>query len=423
MVMTEKVLILAGGEGKRLRPLTSNRPKPDVYMGGSKRILEYVIDCFARADYYDITLAVEYMADNIRDYFGDGSEFIYGQGLERHPLRITYSQGPRGDSFDGTADALRKSRLRLAKGVGSKNIRTQESVRLTPDEYISHPENYHLQAYDDAETIAVGSGDLLTNFSIAELIAAHKNTAPVATLAVYPMEPENIAGKFGVAKIDKTNRIIGFKEKPPLHEIDSNLINAGIYVFDREVFGLLEKERGLKDIGGHLLPRLLELYPGQLMVHCMGGYWNDIGTIEGYRETNLSLIDGLDDINIYSHKQREQENSRILGNARHSLVGQGCEIGQGADIEDCVIGNDVYIGPNVKLRRCILFPRVSVHGIKGEGEDWILDRNVEIYPSEIGRGVVIGRGTTVKEGSRIHPNVKIDRGFNISGEVTGDMTK
>jgi NDP-sugar pyrophosphorylase family protein len=388
MDMSEKVIILAGGKGLRLLPLTESRPKPDIYLGGQKRLGEYNIDIAAAAGYYEITLAVEYMAHKIKDHYGeDGSEFAYPYNGQTKRLKIKYAEPTPGDSFIGTADVLRKTDLG-----------------------------------DDFDNIIVINGDLLTNFNLNELVEFHKTRGGVATLASYYMPSDRIEKKLGMLTTAEFGRVIKFKEKPEKDEIDSNQINAGIYVFPKDIIKTLQDNPKWHDIGKHVIPELLAKYPKYVFALDMKGYWDDVGTLPTYLDTNLRLIGGIENISINSKKLRAQENTRTEGSDEKvkfgaALVGQGCIIKKGALIENSVLCNDVYVGEGAEIVDSVAFPGTRFNkGIKVRRG--IFDRDVEIMSgATIQDNVVIGRKTTIEAGANVYPNVMIGGGQIIKGEI------
>ncbi len=425
--MTGKAIILVGGGGSRLRPLTDVRPKPNVYLGSRKRLLEYDIDLFVNAGYYDLVLAVEYMSDKIMNYFRDGSHFIYkdDDGVEK-PLRIKYAQAPAGQNMVGTADAVRKSRLQLADALVVKDFRTQEPVEITTGEYLKSPENYHLQRYvENFNYIVVGSGDILTNADLQPIIDFHKQKSGVATIGFYDMHPGNIVNKFGIAEIDDHGRVKRFAEKPKKKEdIFANHVNASVYVFDRSILDILEENKeDMLDFGKHVFPFLLSKYPDDLYGYVFKGYWNDLGTIESYRKTSMELIDGLDGISSFSRRERPQEDGKVVGVAEHSLIGRGSKVESGAFVKDCVIGDESEVGKNTRLNGCVMFPNSRIdNNIEASG--LILDRGVHVHEgARIGNNVPIGSGTVIKKGAVIHPGVRIGQGEVITDDVSEDILR
>lgn len=423
----EKALILAGGTGSRLWPLTDDdvRPKPNVYMGGSKRMLEYVADGFVIADYSHLYIAVQHMREGVKDAFGDGSNFVYGTNGESVPLKITYTEAPPGKPFRGTADAVRKSRVYLADSVAVTNRETHEELEVSGKEYLENKEKLKFKRFVDAfDTVIIGSGDVLNNFDIADLVRFHKNRGGMATIAAYTMtDISNIVGNFGTVTLDEHGKIEGFDEKPRRREdVKSDVINTGIYVFDASILDWLDKHGDVTDFGNHVFPELLRRGE-KVFAHTMSGYWNDVGTLESYRRTNLELIDGIHGIDIRSHIRRQQKANRILGRPSHSLISQGCEIEHDTTVTNSVLGNDVTIREGASVQESIVLSGSEI-GERVHCRNVIIDGDVKIDKgAQMGEYAVIGKGTHIRSSAVIHPGIKIRPGEIIEGEVKQDLLR
>ncbi len=427
VIMTEKVIILAGGTGSRLRPLTDEgvRPKPNVYIGGSKRMLEYVTDGFVRADYSNLYIAVQHMARNILSAFGDGSNFVYGPVEERVPLKLTYTEAPPEKPFRGTADALRKSRVYLADRVIVTDRETHEESEVIGMDYLGKKNKLKFKRFIDTfNTVIVGSGDVLNNFDISDLVRFHKDRGGMATIATYKMDDiDGIVGNFGTITLGYHGKIQGFDEKPETREaVKSDIISTGIYVFDVSILDWLDKYSDVTDFGNHVFPELLR-QGEKVFARIMTGYWNDVGTLESYRRTNLALIDGIEGIDISSCIRRQQKANRVTGQPSHSLISQGCEIERDTTVNNSVLGNDVKIRRGAIAEDSVILSGAEI----GEGVQCrkvIIDSEVKIDKgAQIGEGAVIGKYTHVKSNAVIYPNVKIRPGEIVEKELRHDLLR
>lgn len=422
--MTTKVLILAGGRGTRLWPLTDDdvRPKPCAYMGGQKRMLEYVTDLFVKADYAHLYVAVQHMDRNIVEAMGDGSDFAYESGGFRTPLRITYTRSPPGKQFRGTADALRKSGAYLADKVVVVDLETQAEIEMPSEEYIRRRQELKVRRYVDSfDTIVVGSGDVLTNFDIAEIVRAHKQRGVIATIAGYEMDDvDRIVGELGTMTVGHDGMLEGFDEKPKTREVvKSRIINPGIYVFDASIINWLDD---VTDFGKHLFPELMREEEG-VFVPIVHGYWNDVGTIPNYRKTNLDLIKGIDGVDISSHRQMPLKTNRLLGQPRHTLIAQGCLVEHDTDVSNSVLCNDVTVKRGAKVENSVVLAGSYV-GEDIACEDCVIDGEVVIEKgARLGKSVVLGKHARIKSGAIVHPGVKIAPGEIITGEVREDVVR
>jgi len=220
-----KALILAGGEGTRLRPITYEMPKPMIPVNG-KPLLQHIIEKVRDAGLDEIVLCIGYMGHVIENYFGDGSKF---------GTKITYV---KEDEPMGTAGPLK-----LAKK--------------------------HLDS-----TFLYLNGDIMSTADIKDLIKTHLSLGGKATMALFEVEDPS---RFGVAAMDGS-RIVKFIEKPKKEEAPTRLINAGMIVLEPDVIDLMEKDKGQIEV--LIYPKLLE--KGQLNGWVFSGMWYDLGTWESY---------------------------------------------------------------------------------------------------------------------------------------------
>lgn len=233
-----KAVIMAGGKGTRLRPLTCHLPKPMVPLIG-KPCMAYTIDLLKKHGIYDIAITMQYKPEMIRDYFGDGRTF----GVNMHYFQETTPLGTAG------------------------------SVK-------------NAQPFLD-DTFIVISGDALTDVDLRQALNFHKQKGAKATLVLtrvsHPLE-------YGVVMTDDEGRIVKFLEKPSWGEVFSDTVNTGIYILEPE---LLERvPHGLTfDFSQQLFPALLE-DDDALFGYISSGYWSDIGNLQQYRQTQFDMLDG-----------------------------------------------------------------------------------------------------------------------------------
>ena len=233
-----KGMILAGGIGTRLRPLTNKIPKPMVIIGG-KPLLEYHVELFRRYGITDIAINIHHLPHKIKEHFGTGENF----GVK---IKYLYE-----DELSGTAGAVKK-----------------------------------LQDFFE-DTFVVFYGDNLTNINLAQLVEYHEVCRGKVTVALY--EEPNPSSK-GIVELDENNRIIKFVEKPKPSEITTNTANAGIYVLEPEVLQYIH-ENCLYDFGKDLFPKLLgKKVP--MYGYKMQEYLLDIGTLETYQKAQKDLLEG-----------------------------------------------------------------------------------------------------------------------------------
>ncbi len=325
-----KAVILIGGQGTRLQPLTYDTPKSMVPIL-NKPFMEYTLAYLKQFGIEDIILALNYLPEVIRNYFGDGSRF---------GVRLTY--------------CLEKNPMGTAGAV--KNA----------EQYLNG-------------TFLVLNGDIFTDLDITDMLALHRNKGAKATISLNWVDNPSA---FGVVETDSTQRVRQFIEKPPPGEETTNWINAGTYILEPEVLGHVPAnshymfERGL-------FPLLLKLgepvygYP-------FSGYWLDMGNPGKYLSLNCDLLlsktgSPLVDVpkdriccdrDVAIHPSANIEAPVIIGNRCQIsqgiyikgpvVIGPDCHIEEGASIENTVLWDNVRIGANARLSHCIIGSHTSI---------------------------------------------------------------
>jgi len=369
---------MAGGEGTRLRPLTSNQPKPMVSLCG-KPCMEYIVELIKRHGIDETVVTLMFLPKMIRDYFGDGSAL---------DMNISYSveQAPAG---------------------------TAGSVKLAED---------HLR--DD--TFIVISGDALTDFDLTEVVAFHKKRGAMVTIALKRVENPL---EFGVVVVDEEGRIERFLEKPTWGQVFSDTVNTGIYVLEPEIFDHIPADTQY-DFSQDLFPKLFEM-GAPLYGYVADGYWQDIGSLPQYLAANRDLLDGKvqagipgielhdriflgDGINLDSLENMTGpafvgNYAKIDGTAsigRYSVLGSNVVVKGHAETRNSVIGANTYIGSSAKVLGTILGKNCDVkagatfsEGVAvGDecviGEQAYIAPDVKIYPYK-----------TVDSGAQIHSSI------------------
>ncbi len=328
-------VILAGGEGTRLRPLTNTRPKPLLPVLG-KPCVEYVIRSLAEAGVGTAYLTCGYRSQDMVDALGDGRQL----GLD---LRFAFEDKPAG---------------------------TAGAVKLLQN--------------DLAGTIVVVSGDVLADVDLRSLVALHHEKDALATMALTTVErPE----EFGIVGLDDEGRIVRFKEKPRTEEVFSNLINAGIYVLEARV--LADIPAGEKyDFSKQLFPKLLERGE-RLFGAALSGLWKDIGRPRDLLDANLKMaerkgrpleVKGAECSGLIVATSFEAKGCEIRGPA---YIGEGAVIGAETLLTSCAIGDHVGIGSEATISDSFLM------------DDCILGDGCTIEGSLLGKGCMIGPGVSL----------------------------
>ena len=336
-----RAVLMAGGSGTRLRPLTCDLPKPMVPVL-NRPMAEHIINLLKRHDIREIIATLHYLPDVMRDYFGDGSEF---------GVQMKYAV--EEDQPLGTAGCV-------------KNVE---------------------ELLDD--TFLVISGDSMTDFDLSAAIEFHKQKQSKATL-VLARVPNPV--EFGVVITDQDHHIKRFLEKPSSSEIFSDTVNTGTYILEPEVLKYLPDQEEC-DFSKDLFPLLLER--GEPMYgYVSEEYWCDVGHLEAYRESQYDALHGKVKIDFAYEEQSPGiwigENSSIDPSANIEapvLIGNNCRIGARVNIEaGTVIGDNVTIGAEADLKSPIIWNGV------------IIGEQAHIWACSISRGVRVDRRAHIQEG-------------------------
>ncbi len=356
-----KAVVMAGGEGSRLRPLTIRRPKPMVPIAG-KPVMEHILDLLKRHGITEVVVTVQYLASNIEDYFGNGSQL---------GMRITYS---REDVPLGTAGSVKNA-----------------------EEHLTEP-------------FLVISGDALTDYNLSDIIEYHTSKKSLATLMLAhvhnPLE-------YGVIITNEDGHITQFLEKPSWGEVFSDTINTGIYVLDPQIFSYFEKDKTF-DFSQELFPYMLKK-GDPIYGYVASGYWCDVGNLSEYMRANADVLNQRVKVDIPA--------KNIGGNI---WCEEGVEIDEDAQLygpiylaHDCKVKNGAIIhGPSVIGHYTIIDERAQVDRSVTWNNSYIGER-AELRGALVGsatsikskavmfEGSVIGDNSIVQEGAIVQPNVKI----------------
>ncbi len=366
-----KAVIMAGGFGSRIQPLTSNIPKPMIPLM-NRPIMLHIVELLKKYQISDLVMLLYHQPHVIKNFFRDGADF---------GVKITYVT-PLEDM--GTAGAVKCAEKFLD------------------------------------ERFLIISGDLLTDFNLKKVIDFHEDNKAMATITLTSVKDPL---QFGVVITDKSRRITQFLEKPGWGEVISDTINTGIYVLEPEIFKYIPAGENF-DFSQDLFPLLLKNKEA-LFGFPAKGYWRDIGNTDSYREAHHDIFRGRVNVKIDETKQdlvgkdlrlgadvrideiRQLEgtvvigdNSQVLGNAhiKDSVIGRNCTIEAGVKLSRCVIWDNVYIKKGAKLVDSVLCSNVRAgQGVVMEegviiadetsiGEDVYIKRDVKIWPKKVVEG-------------------------------------
>lgn len=397
-----KAVIMAGGEGTRLRPLTCNRPKPMVPIA-NKPVMEHIANLLKKHGLDEVAVTLQYMPELIREHFNDGSEF----GLR---MRYYVEQTPLG---------------------------TAGSVKNAED------------FLDD--TFVVISGDALTDIDLGKAIGFHRERGAMATLVLKKVD---IPLEYGVVVTDDSGKITRFVEKPSWGEVFSDTVNTGIYILSPEVLQYFKKNE-MFDFSKDLFPILLkENRP--MYGYVTGDYWCDIGDLRAYVRSHMDIMNGQVKLQIPGKQLRngvwlgegvEMDEDVtvtapcIIGNncrlrkgsaiGSYSVIGDNNIINERAGIKRSIVWRNGIIDANVQLRGSVVCNKVHLReGVSAFeqsviGDDTILKANAVVKPNiKIWPNKLIEEGTEVNSnlvwGSKFTRSIFGNRG--IAGEINVDIT-
>jgi mannose-1-phosphate guanylyltransferase / phosphomannomutase len=347
-----KAVVMAGGEGTRLRPLTSNQPKPMVPIVG-KPCMEHIVELLRRHGFEDVIVTVAFLPQAIRSYFGSGESLgvDIGYSVEESPL--------------GTAGSVKRAAGRL----------------------------------DD--TFLVISGDALCDVDLSALVEAHREKGASVTIGLKSVENPL---EFGIVVTDEDGRVERFLEKPSWGQVFSDTINTGIYVLEPEVLKHIPQDRPY-DFSKELFPLLLEM-GRPIYGHVFDGYWQDIGNLDQYRQANFDALD--------ESVRLEIDGIRIRGNVwlgdgvdlddldaieGPAYLGNYCRVARGA-----------HIGPYT-----VLSSSVTVRE-RGRVVRSIVDTSTYVGRSTDVQGAIVGRGCDLRAHVRVHEGVAIGDEVTVGAE-------
>jgi glucose-1-phosphate adenylyltransferase len=339
-------LILGGGRGTRLYPLTMLRSKPAVPIAGKYRLIDIPISNCLNSGFNRIFVLTQFLSVSLHRHIAHTFKFDpFGQGFVE--ILAAQQTNETADWYQGTADAVRQ------------NLR-----------YIQE---------DGAADILILSGDQLYRMDYRQLVATHQESQADATIAVIPVAQEAASG-LGLLRLDDAGRVIGFVEKPKTEEHQAPvrisdewyarrgldvrnrpfLASMGIYLFRRDVLvDLLNEQRSATDFGKEIFPRSLRTH--KVVAHLFDGYWEDVGTIKAYHEANLSLASNHPPFDFHTPEGVMYTRMRFLPASRVSaaqveecLISDGCIVDAGARLIRCVVGVRSHIGRSVGMKDTVM---------------------------------------------------------------------
>ena len=384
-------LILGGGRGTRLFPLTQHRSKPAVPIGGNYRLIDVAVSNCLHADLRQIFVLTQYQSESLNSHLANTYKFDMFSSGYVEVLAAEQSE-EHSEWFQGTADAVRQCMKHVA------------------------PERWN--------DLAILGGDMLYRMDFREMMRVHRDSKADATVAIKAVPAEQTSG-FGIMKTASDGRIVHFEEKPKRERLPdlispvpgrdpAYLASMGIYIFTRRaLIEALSNEKHI-DFGRHIIPAMLSRMRVQSYV--FDGYWEDVGTLRSFYEANMALTKPHPEFSFYDASNPIFTHPRFLAptkmqncRVQDALIADGCFI-DGAEIESSVIGIRSRIGRGVKIRRSLVLgadqyetsDEIAAATKAGEppigiGEGTIIDGAIIDKDARIGRNVRIVNEAKVKE--------------------------
>ncbi|MBA2768124.1 MAG: NTP transferase domain-containing protein [Sporichthyaceae bacterium] len=373
-----KAVVMAGGEGTRLRPMTASMPKPLLPIV-NKPIMTHVLQLLQRHGFTDTVVTVQFLASLVRNYFGDGEEL----GMR---LRYTTEETPLG-----TAGSVKNAE------------------RLLRD-----------------DTFLVISGDALTDFDLTDLVKFHHDKGALVTVCLTRV-PDPL--EFGITIVDEEFRVQRFLEKPTWGQVFSDTVNTGIYVMEPEIFDYVASGEQV-DWSGDVFPRLLE--DGKpVFGYIAEGYWEDVGTHESYMRAQADVLSGRVDIELDAfevstgvwiaegadvHPDAVLRGPLFIGDYAKveagvelrelTVLGSNVIVKGGAFLHRAVVHDNVFIGPQTNLQACVI------------GKNTDVMRSARINEGAVvGDECVVGEEVIVSSGVRIYPFKTLEAGAVVTSDV------
>lgn len=403
--MKVKAVILAGGRGTRLLPLTLKRAKPAVPFAGKYRIIDFTLSNCVNSGIFDALVLTQYRPHSLNDHIRQGRPWDLDRSFTggiylMHP----YQTSQKEDWYAGTADAV--------------------------------AQNLSFIHQDSPDVVLILSGDHIYRMDYRRLLRFHREKGADVTIATIQV-PLDEGDRYGLVETDDWGRVVGFQEKPKNPK--SNLASMGIYAFNYKVLEhVLTKDtpspETRQDFGKQILPHMVDKHY-RVYAHQFKDYWMDVGTIEAFWQAHMDLLKSpptldLNDREWIIHTRSYKRPPAIFNGSpviRDALISDGVTLSNGAIIERSVLSPGVVIGPGAEIRDSIVF-NDAVIGPNAKLARAIVDKRSQIGANaEVGRidedradGItVIGKNTTIPPGFKIGRNVRI--GSDLKADTFNDI--
>jgi mannose-1-phosphate guanylyltransferase/phosphomannomutase len=390
-----KAVVMAGGEGSRLRPMTANLPKPLLPVA-NRPVMEHVLRLLRRHGVTDTVVTVQFLASLVRNYFGDGDELgmTLQYATEQRPL--------------GTAGSVKNAESALQEG-----------------------------------TFLVLSGDALTDVDLSGLVDFHRRSGALVTVGLKAV-PDPL--EYGIVICDPDGRVNRFLEKPTWGQVFTDTVNTGIYVMEPEVLAEVPVDAEA-DWSGQVFPALLER-GAPLFGYRFDGYWEDVGTLESYRQAHLAVLNREVEVEIDAFEVSPNvwigegaevdpdvevtgpvlvgDYSRVEAGAvlqPYAVLGANVVVKAGAVVERAVVHDNVFVGHRASLRGCVIGRNTDImRSARVVEQEAFVSAGVRIYPFKTVDAGAVVTSSVIWE-SRGHRSLFGPRGVSglVNVEITPDL--
>jgi glucose-1-phosphate adenylyltransferase len=406
--MKTRAVILAGGEGARLSVLTAKRAKPAVPFAGKYRIIDFPLSNCVNSNIFDIMVLAQYRPQSLIEHIGSGGPWDLNRDFTGGVRILTpYKARFDADWYEGNADAVQQNFTFIKQG--------------SPD------------------YVLILSGDHIYTMDYDRMVNFHIDQQADLTIASIHV-PREEASRFGVLRVDNEYRVKSFFEKPK--NPPSNLINMGVYLFNREVLDRIlwfdhQDKKSLHDFGKNIIPKLVK-NNARVFAFPYSGYWMDVGTINSYWQAHLDMLSPNPLLKLYDRswiihtRTEERPPSRVPQTAYiyASMLSDGCFVQENARVESSVLSPGVLIRPGAVVRESIIMTDTIIES-GAIIERAIIDKRVHIEPNaRIGGGIadpnirlaVIGKNSLVPAGTVVEPGGEVSTDV-IASDYTGPVVK
>jgi len=370
-------MILAGGQGSRLKQLTKMTAKPAVPFGGKYRIIDFSLSNCSNSDIDTVGVLTQYQPLVLNSHIGIGAPWDLDRRNGGVSLLPPYQSEDGGNWYKGTADAIFQNK------------------------------NY-IDSFEP-EYVLILSGDHIYKMDYSKMLDYHKEKGADVTISVIEV-PHDECSRFGIMNTREDQSIFEFEEKPK--DPKSTLASMGVYIFNWSVLKQLLKEDSQDEISSHdfgknIITKMLN-YNQKLYAYHFKGYWRDVGTIESFWKANMDLLSEDNELDIYDDKWRIYTVNPMLppqyigpeASVSNVLLNEGCTVL--GEVTNCVLFQNVHVGKGSKIANSVILPNTKI------GDNVVIDKAI------IGSEVIIRRNSYIGNGRDI---IVIEKGREIKADL------